>query len=254
MGKKRRILIAALLVVLLCGFGWWLLRPREPSYQGKSLSAWLDDYSRDDGLSNTDEAVRHIGTNAIPMLLQMLRAHDSQLKKKCIELLGRQHFMTIKISTSEDKNAMATIAFEALGPQGANAVTQLTKIYDESSDNQWAAASCIASIGPPAKSAIPSLLTGLKSREVSVRGATIWALGRIHGEPQLVVPELTKILHDSKAIFRQSAVGALGKFGTNASSAFPDMIALRNDPGMGIIVSNALKQIDPEAAAKAGVK
>ena len=38
MGKKRRILIAALLVVLLGGFAWSLLRPSEPSYQGKSLS------------------------------------------------------------------------------------------------------------------------------------------------------------------------------------------------------------------------
>ena len=44
MGKRRRILLAFLLVALIGGLGWLVLRPREPAYQGKRLSVWLEQY------------------------------------------------------------------------------------------------------------------------------------------------------------------------------------------------------------------
>src|ERR1700722_4378595 len=104
MGKKRRILFSALLVMLLGGFAWWLLLPSEPSYQGKPLSAWLQEYRVDRmGSPDADEAVRHIGTNAIPALLQMLRASDSPLKTKCIELFDQQYFIKVKITPAWEK-------------------------------------------------------------------------------------------------------------------------------------------------------
>jgi hypothetical protein len=105
MGKKRRILFSALLVMLLGSFAWWLLLPSEPFYQGKSLSAWLEDYVSTNGWNpnaETDEAVRNMGTNAYPTLFQMLRAKDSPTKAKLIGLLDRQNLVSINIMASED--------------------------------------------------------------------------------------------------------------------------------------------------------
>src|SRR5260370_39597349 len=45
MGTKRGFLIAILVVALLGGLVWMLSRPAEPAYQGKPLSAWLEQYS-----------------------------------------------------------------------------------------------------------------------------------------------------------------------------------------------------------------
>src|SRR5690242_18039035 len=61
----------------------WLLAfqaPREPVYRGKALSVWLQTYSRSSSSgrhsrewNEADDAVRHIGTNCLPVLLHMIR-------------------------------------------------------------------------------------------------------------------------------------------------------------------------------------
>jgi hypothetical protein len=261
MGKKRRILLAALLVALLCGFGWWLLRPNEPSYKGKSLSAWLNAYGYDgigSGSRDADKAVRQVGTNAIPPLLQMLRASDSPLIARCIELLDRQNLVSFRITPAPEKNFEAYNAFQALGPLASNAVPGLIEIYGAniSQSSQALAAGSLGEIGPPAKPAIPALLKGLKTTNDLVRLYTVAALNGIHSEPESVVPELVRLLRDSDAEVRMLAAAALGNFGTNAESAVPDLIVMLND-GNGPtreMTTNALKQIDPTAAARAGIK
>ena len=74
---------------------------REPVYRGKTLSAWLDAYPYSIGIGDgfgghraedqADEAVRQIGTNALPTLLQRLGACDSTLKVKIMDIFGVEH-------------------------------------------------------------------------------------------------------------------------------------------------------------------
>ena len=75
-------------IFLLLGLVWFFalhVRP-EPSYHGKPLAVWLRTYgsSRSSPQSRewreADDAVRHIGTNCIPVLLRMIAAKDSRLK------------------------------------------------------------------------------------------------------------------------------------------------------------------------------
>ena len=76
--KKKRWIVGfvALFVVVLIAVAVWP-GPKEPEYQGKKLSEWLAIY---DGTNTTvvakdqaAEAVRQIGTNAVPWLIKYER-------------------------------------------------------------------------------------------------------------------------------------------------------------------------------------
>src|SRR6266849_1668863 len=92
MGKKRGILLAVLVVALIGGLGWLVLRPREPAYQDKPLSAWLEQYYGSNLTLITDtnsparleaeNAIRQIGTNGLPLLLRLISTRDSPLTKQ----------------------------------------------------------------------------------------------------------------------------------------------------------------------------
>ena len=73
---------AASVIGLLVGSVWLLMRqgPRVPVYRGKSLPVWLRTYGGSSPSSlhsrewiEADDAVRHLGTNCIPVLLRMIR-------------------------------------------------------------------------------------------------------------------------------------------------------------------------------------
>src|SRR6266487_869416 len=85
MNKRLAIVIAFLLVTVLGLLIWGPSRPREPVFEGRSLTSWLDHHVASSaasppygspGWTKADEAIRHIGTNAIPTLLGMIRAKD----------------------------------------------------------------------------------------------------------------------------------------------------------------------------------
>ena len=79
MGKKRGLLLAVLFVALLGGMVWMLSAPTEPVYQGKPLTAWLNEYNGFSGDTNQAAyvAFREMGTNAIPALLRVIQSYDS---------------------------------------------------------------------------------------------------------------------------------------------------------------------------------
>jgi len=79
--KRVRIAVAVLVVFLMGTVGWCLLPSpeREPIYQGRGLRAWLWEYYNGGNLVGVTNAVREMGTNAIPTLLRMLRKRDSFL-------------------------------------------------------------------------------------------------------------------------------------------------------------------------------
>lgn len=120
---KRRIFYLTLLVAVLGALACYLLvfhEPPEPGYQGKSFSAWAEIYYQ--GTSNdvfqedtwhpqpvrdAEAALRQIGTNAIPSLLRMLRAHDAEWKLKVLAVLQKQHLMKFKHVTATGQNLEA---------------------------------------------------------------------------------------------------------------------------------------------------
>ncbi len=80
---------------------------------------------------------------------------------------------------------------------------------------------------------------------------------RIQAEPDQAIPALIGCLLDRQGRGRPDVVEALGEFGPKARAAAPVLVKLladRSSKDIIVAVPTALKNIDPEAAAKAGVK
>jgi HEAT repeat protein len=277
MTKRIRILALVLgpllLVAVIAGF--WVLDDRtypEPVYQGKRLSQWLDEYQierngadpaawarADAEDAKVDEIVRKIGTNAIPALFRMLTAKDSPIGKVKFWIYHNGYY-TFKERPvpAWARSIEASMGFRALGTDAKDAVPKLIELYErESFPYQETIAYALGGIGPPASNAVPMLLKNVTNGEAPyVADNSFRALGQIHAQPEIVVPLMIKFLKDPEPNVRSRAIWNLRSFGADAKSAAPALIESLNDSEEYVRTNAAkvLKVIDPEAAAKAGVK
>jgi hypothetical protein len=258
MGKRWRVIIIIFAsTALTAGAAWQVMRPREPVFEGKPLSFWLQGYDpfrgTEPGNQKADEVVSQIGTNAIPTLLRMLSTGDPPFIVKLKALARRQHFISFRHRAASNQHFQAVKAFQRLGPSAKTAVPALIEIYEQnlSTVSQIATAHALGSIGPPARQAAPALLRGMTNVDANVRHETAFVLSQIHAEPALVAPALIKSLHDPVPEVRMAAIIALGTFGAGAKPAAPSLLPLLNDPDKNIRdeAAFALKQIDPQVAA-----
>jgi hypothetical protein len=301
--RKRVQIALAVLIVVLAGVSAWLgLREREPVYQGRSLSNWLEGYTPSPGVfalggrtvqvigsgggplgnhfdsTKVDAAVRQIGTNAHPTLCRMLRAKDSALRLKLLGFAQKHTLTAIRMkptpdgtlkirgvhgvieanpTLSETLNFRAVAGFRALGSDASNAVPELIEMYKHSpGSGPWGPGAALAAIGPAAGEAIPSLVLNVGNTNAGAREIAIRALSEIHSQSQLVVPALIAALRDPDGSVRGTAACSLKAFGAEAKAAVPALLELLKDKDEYArgIAAEALGQIDPEAAAKAGVK
>ncbi len=252
-----------MLAVVIAGLGTYLFRSREPSYQGKSLSAWLRSPLDLRGLGDGGQAkaaVRNIGTNAIPSLLRMLRETNSPFTIKMRDLSQRfdlPRFIFVP-KTAEDENYFAAIGFEWLGSVASNAAPALIDIYHEniSGASQYTTLlSLIAISQPPQYKAV--LNEALTNNYTSVRWFALSQLTPTN-QPGVAVPLLIKSLNDPSPRFREMAARKLRQFGTNALPAVPMLVRLACSApssskiagGYAFEANRTLCLVDPQTAAK----
>jgi len=261
MRKRYAILFATIILAFVAGLAWRLSLPREPTYQGRPLSYWLEGYSTADisetSQQSADTAMREIGTNAIPTPLRMLQEDDSHLKLKFFSVVEKQHFIKIHHLPASEINYRGMKGFQILGANAKGAVPALIKIYEaeDSRASGGFAAVSLGAIGPSAKEAIPVLLKRMSRTNILDRVLTMQVLGMIHSEPEITVPVLIKHLNDNVYMgghrYTPTAIEALGHFGTNALEAVPALIQMLDDadPTLRNRIISALQEIDPQAAA-----
>src|SRR5262249_986498 len=121
-------------IAAVCSLLWLIIPPQEPSYQGVLLSSWLSRaaekgfYQDDPEIVRCRDAIRAIGTNAVPMLLRILRTKDSALKRKAMDLVERQHFVKVPIRSDEEQKQNAEADFYLLGEFATNAIPALIDV------------------------------------------------------------------------------------------------------------------------------
>jgi HEAT repeat protein len=289
MGKKRGILLAVLSVALAGGVFWMLSRPAEPVYQGKPLSAWLNEIDFDPYSVYTNQAAfvafTEMGTNVIPALLNIIQSGDPPFEKFTLEIKRVQSRGHFPGRAARHQRWAASVALYAMGTNAKPAFPILTNLLFHTNE-MIPSSVALAGMGsaglPPLMAAltnqnasirksaanglvwersdlnlvVPALIARLSDQDGTVHVTAVIALGELHAEPRLAVPALMKDFPGKNRVLRSLILMALREFGTNASAAVPMLLETvsDNDQEVRTYADWALKQIDPEAAAKAGVK
>ena len=267
--RRFNIVAGFFLVGVVVGWlAWRASGRREPVFEGRTLSNWLDHHVASSaasppygspGWKEADDAIRHIGTNGIPTLLQMLRAKDRPpWVRKLIETARRFGLRRLQYRYAVDLHEEAEYAFEMLGSTAASAVPELIRIYEQnlSPSSQSCTALALGHIGRGAEAALPVLIHDFAHTNADVRFHAVSAVMSIGGNPEVVIPALTRALEDSQVNVRWNALVGLSMFGWRGRSAVPEILKMLNDPGMvgpeSITqqVQTALWRIAPEKVGK----
>ena len=247
MRKRVGIALAVVLVALGGVVCFQILCPqeREPVYQGRALRFWLRDYAGWDigpkawaaAKVRAEDAVRQIGTNAIPNLLKMVSKTESPRMGKVTDFWDR-HIANLKILPARVRhpawyknqprylNMEGEIGFKILGADAHEAVPELMSIYQgtlsmdsvAAMNSQIAVSRSLISIGP---AAVPPLLKWAASTNEAERLDAIYMLSQIHAQPLEVVPVLIKYLSHTNSQVRIQVAEGLGNFGADSQQAVP---------------------------------
>jgi hypothetical protein len=159
-------------------------REKEPTYQGQPLSYWVLRSMGDDGdREMAAEAFRHIGTNAVPFLLQWTRYERPAWRMKVVVALRRMprpvHRLIASriISRTEWLSEGAVNVFTALGTNGASAVPDLTPLMRNTNAPRIAMRAIIdlAFVGT---NSLPVLLSAAEDRQFPFRYTARYAMAR----------------------------------------------------------------------------
>ncbi len=163
--RKRRFILAGLVpAALICGIALMMALPTEPAYGGTRLSAWLDQLCALDSVHQPAQrapqvqAVRAIGTNAIPWLLKEYRHRGGVWTWRLNQLLNKQRLIKHRFRDANDRLHRATVGFRALGEMAEPAIPDLLAIVEACPGYVPGA---LAGIGRPAIPALQQCLTNL---------------------------------------------------------------------------------------------
>src|SRR5438270_2999423 len=139
--RKRRLYLLVTLFVVVTVVGIFVrgaFSDREPEYGDKRLSAWVKELPENasyTGKSQAEEAIRRMGTNAIPHLLKWIRWEPSGLMLKLrppANQILRKFNPAWKLSEEKYLRADGAIrAFMTLGPEAKVAIGELSALLND---------------------------------------------------------------------------------------------------------------------------
>jgi HEAT repeats/Galactose oxidase, central domain len=270
-------------VILVWSSNGHMLRGDEPYYEKRPLSDWLF------AEPNVEQAnaISHIGTNAIPTLLEILGATDRTSKRIARKLDNKSILIWVKSEDfrEEDFQRYAVRAFQILGTNADTAIPRLRVLLNEQ-DTSLSAAQALAAIGPEGymvltnhaegamtgnlalalgensngdPTAIHILIVALKNNDPGVRANAADSL--INKDPKQAIPALTEALDDNDPYVLSRVAGALGSYGARAEGACPKLVSVfsstianpkkdaETNLGLGILAN--LRKINSNYARKA---
>jgi HEAT repeat protein len=251
----------------------------EPTYQGKRLSAWLDERHptppgpvvlNDDAVA----AVQALGSEAIPTLLAWLRASDSWMSRNAKIVLEWRLSLPVQVPTNQAKRMRAMYGFRALGAAAKSAFPEIVALVLNSPD-EWQRGDAINALTDSDADTMRRLAEGLNSPSTEVRLRAVNALTCLRIEPdEVCLPALERATSDpdtrvrSKAAqgialinsqltviagwlthhdpeYREIAARIVGGYRARARSYLPALEVAAHDPDLKVraAASGAIEQI-----------
>lgn len=274
--RRPLVLLTVGLVVGLTALVWH--GPREPGYQGKLLSEWLKAYrpvgGRAPGSQQAADAVRHIGTNALPFLLSWIEDQQDPPPWRARLLSyawkpgspGREILLQT-IAIREVRGTRAAWGFEILGEAARPAIPDLVRVANQGrAGSSPAATAALAYLGKDALLPLLALMTNSSSlvryqaylsapqmeylgtnarpgvvllihylSDPSIARTAAEVLGWLQLESDITVPALAECCtRSSKPDLRRAAVFSLLMFGPSARPAVPELLKMLNDPSVDV--------------------
>jgi hypothetical protein len=238
-------------------------------------------------------ALQAMSGPAIPYLMERLRWRPKPIILKLQNEFPKVPFFTMYAQGASNPRGPAAHALGQFGPLASNAIPPLValssnydlpsawydrgcaqaalikirreplspyieKLKDTSDFMAWYQnALMIGEFGVDGAEAIPNLISALDpTNNGIIQAHALIALGMIHSQPEVCVPAIAPFLRSPDVALRQKAIYALPQFHKAAKPAWTNLLATLNDPDpwTRLQAPLALKQIDPEAAAKAGIR
>jgi hypothetical protein len=200
------------------------LIPREPKYDGRTLSEWIKDaaphHSPDPETTKAIDAVRHIGTNGLPWLIKWISAKkppDWQLKLTTANARLPRWIRLRLLPSLFGFNSyyahrrVALDGFLILGAEATPAVPDLLQII-ASSPNGSPASGALDSIGVAAVPAALNVLTNRANASQLRVAAGVWiSYTDPKAENETVVALMAQCLRDKNPNLIRVAAGILAR-------------------------------------------
>ena len=186
MRNRGRIVLASVLAAVVGVIGWQVLREREPVYEGKRLSVWLDQYGTNHWTAGrggeldrqAETVIRQIGTNAIPTYLKIITTRESRLKLKALALVPRRWLARFHVQSANDIRHLGAYGLIALGAEAKPAIPTLISLVNEKDPEvRYTAAFALRSLGPVARDALPALIACLQDPTSGCNPMRFWVWG-----------------------------------------------------------------------------
>jgi HEAT repeat protein len=244
MWTRRRIVSTTAVLAALAFLIWLAIHSSEPSYHGKSLSAWLEqarenkefEYAFPEVHFDTPaaRAIRAMGKDALPSLTRMARARDTPLRQHLVDLSQRHNWLRFRLQRFDDIQEKAAYGFLILGPVAKPALPELISMLNDPAPEVRALASfAIGKIGPdgaPALPALQRLITNSVSASTQghhttdVRALAAFALSEIGPAAQPALPQLELLSKDSVLFVRGAAEAAFIKISGRGLEAILELL------------------------------
>ena len=254
----------ALVMAAAVSLVFWDFVPKEPVHEGRSLTAWMSDLSSAVFLAEqtrrAEDAIRQIGINALPAILNELRVPDDSAlmrtvheKYKYSPLARKGSPVRLAHREAVVRRMQAAHALRVLAqPLG---ITTLTRLLNDSNPHaQEAAAKALVS--GFTIDGVEVLLDALGSEGVQVRLAALHGLLEASYIPQKIRP-LIQCLADPNPEVRRRAAACLRQFSpVYRDLKIPGLIegleraAEDVDPSVRVAAKQALAEIRPVATSE----
>ena len=151
--KSRRVLIAAALFAITC-IVVLLLRPSQPSYEGRTLKDWLRDFplamdaagnnllpissERQRSVERAGHAIQIMGESAFPVLDTELQARDRRWDFELFRVFNRWHRYLrydYDYTSAYVRRCRAISAVAELGAESSRFVPVLTRMHDDTNES-----------------------------------------------------------------------------------------------------------------------
>jgi HEAT repeat protein len=240
-----------------------------------------------------EAALQQMGTNALPALISYLRRQDPPFHRQWTNLRSKLRLSRGRVEYATLWHRRAALACGALGEAAAPAFPAMAEAMNDP-DAAHAVGNGLSRMLPASAPVLtnvlatgnvaarssaafhlvtafshssaesvarPALLSALlHDPEPAVRTSAASALAHWNTNVDEIASALACALNDPNPSVRGNAVTSLGNFGVAAKTAVPQLMKLLQDTNSyvrGTVADRAalmLQKIDPEAAARAGVK